>query len=73
MIRFEARIPVQVEASIALSEFIKSFFLMGGSQECQIQDIEEYALSEDRGALLGPLQIIRDRYGSLWLRREAYV
>ncbi len=73
MICFEARIPVQVEASTDLSEFIKSYFLRGGSQECQIQDIEEYAIAEDRGAFLGSLQIIRDRYGTLWLRREAYV
>lgn len=69
---FEARLPVQVNATPALCEFIKHYF-KDGPPECQIQDIEEYALSEGRGDLMGTLQMTRAEYGNLWLRREFWI
>ncbi len=67
---FEARLPIEVPVSEDLCEFIRGYFKQGGPQECQIQDIEEYALSWGRPDIFTAMTTLRAEYGNLWLRRE---
>ena len=69
---FEARLPVTPEYTSMITEetrqSIREHFERSGLTELQIQDIQEGLAGPDNG-----LDMIRQEYGDLWLKREHWI
>jgi len=69
---FEARLKVNTGIQIPdeLRAYVKAMFERGGHHVCVVQDVQEALLGDDRTDLLPAINMVRNEFGNLWLRRE---